>query len=152
MKRVSVSYLLILLGLIFGGSGCQERDPQALQEVHWDRDMCMRCKMVVSERHHAVQVINIDTGRSYMFDDIGCVILWFDDEKTPWASRAKIWITDVQTGEWIDARNAYYSSGTLTPMAYGFSAHKQKLPHTVSFQEMSQQIFIIEEKNNRRAY
>ncbi len=149
--------LLGVVFLLFIFSGCEKKDPTTLTSVHWDRDMCERCKMVVSDRHHAVQVINILTRRSYMFDDIGCAVLWFDDEKIEWSSKAKIWITDVSTGEWIDAHKALYSTNNITPMAYGFAAHKskdsvKKDEEIVNFEEMSRRVFKIEEKNNARRY
>jgi len=149
--------LLILSTVIFLFNGCEKKDVTALNEVHWDRDMCERCRMVVSERHHAVQVVNIQNGRFYMFDDIGCTVLWFDDEKIDWASKAKIWITDLTTGKWIDARTALYSTQNITPMAYGFAAHKssesiKKGEEIIDFKEMSRRVFKIEEKNNRRRY
>ncbi|MFT7823518.1 MAG: hypothetical protein ABXS92_02030 [Sulfurimonas sp.] len=148
---------ILSLVMIAGFSGCEKKDPTALHEVHWDRDMCVRCKMVVSERHHAVQVINVENGRSYMFDDIGCTILWFHEEKIEWAPKAKIWITDVDTGKWIDARTAFYDTMNITPMAYGFAAHESKESikegeEVVDFEEMSKRIFEIEAKNNRKAY
>jgi hypothetical protein len=61
-----------------------------------------------------------------MFDDIGCMALWFDEEQIPWADEAIVWITDVDSGEWIDAKKAFYDTENITPMAYGFSAHKTK--------------------------
>jgi len=149
--------LFILSIFLFLFNGCEKKDVTALNEVHWDRDMCERCRMVVSERHHAVQVINIQNGRFYMFDDIGCTVLWFDDEKIDWANKAKIWITDLTTGKWIDARTALYSTQNITPMAYGFAAHKSKESikkgeEIIDFKEMSRRVFKIEEKNNRRRY
>jgi hypothetical protein len=82
--------------------------------------------MVVSDRKNTTQAINPQTNKVYMFDDIGCMVLWFDEEKIPWRDKAVIWITDVDTGEWIDARKAFYDTENITPMAYGFSAHKTK--------------------------
>jgi hypothetical protein len=82
--------------------------------------------MVVSDRHNTTQVIDPKTGKKYMFDDIGCMVLWFGDENIEWKNKAIIWITDVDTGKWIDARKAYYDTNNITPMAYGFSAHKTK--------------------------
>ncbi len=154
MKLYKVFTLIILL---FSFNGCEKKDPKVLHDVHWDRDMCERCKMVVSERHHAVQVIHLKTRRSYMFDDIGCAALWFDDEKIEWTSKAKIWITDVKTGKWIDARKAFYDTHNITPMAYGFAAHKSKdsikqNEEIIGFEEMSKRVFILEKKNNARTY
>ena len=115
---------ILLFGLCF--TGCEERSKTDVSKVHWDRDMCARCVMVVSDRHNTTQVKHPDTGKKYMFDDIGCAILWFKDEKIDWKDRAVIWITDVNSGKWIDARTAFYDTENITPMAYGFSAHLTK--------------------------
>jgi len=149
---------LFLATMIFLGlSGCEREISDELKTVHWDRDMCERCKMVVSDRTHGVQVINLQTGRSYMFDDIGCMVLWFRDENITWAPQAKIWITDTVTAKWIDAREALYDTNNITPMAYGFAAHENNSTikpgeKVVGFKEVVQRIFEIEEKKNRRAY
>jgi nitrous oxide reductase accessory protein NosL len=118
-----LSAIFILLTFI----GCDKKAINTQpHEVHWDRDMCARCAMVVSDRDNTTQVINPTNGKVYMFDDIGCMILWFDNEKIPWKDKAVIWITDDKTGKWIDARKAFYDTENITPMAYGFSAHKTK--------------------------
>jgi len=148
--------LFILLSLLITLGGCEKKKPTTeLRDVHWDRDMCERCKMVTSDRHHSVQVINPANGKSYMFDDIGCTLLWFDDEKIEWRDRAKIWITDSQTGKWIDAREAYYDSDSITPMAYGLSAHALRSDikqdaEVLHFKDLHSIIIRIEEKINNR--
>jgi nitrous oxide reductase accessory protein NosL len=83
-----------------------------------------------------------------MFDDIGCTVLWFKDDNISWKNQAKIWITDVDTGEWIDARTAFYDTENITPMAYGFSAHKSKNSikkgqEIVNFEELSKRVIEI---------
>jgi len=121
--------LFLLFGLsltLMSLSGCQKKEDTKARSIHYDRDMCARCAMVVSDRHNTTQVINPKTHKTYKFDDIGCMVLWFDEEKIPWKDQAIIWITDIDTGEWIDARKAYYDTENITPMAYGFSAHKVK--------------------------
>ncbi len=143
MKRVKS--LVIIIGLLLGFSGCEREVNTTLKPVHWDRDMCERCKMVVSDRKHAVQVINPQDGRSYMFDDLGCMVLWFHNEAVPWASTAVIWITDAASGAWIDARKAFYDSGNITPMAYGYAAHAkrsdiEKEKKVLTFSDVSQEI------------
>lgn len=107
-------------------TACEKEITGQFQEIHWDRDMCDRCKMVISERNHAAQVVNMGNGRVYKFDDIGCVPLWFKEENISWKNKANIWITDVDSGEWIDAKTAFYDDMSITPMAYGFAAHKTK--------------------------
>ncbi|MBU0721026.1 hypothetical protein KJ877_06750 [bacterium] len=114
----------ILFASVF--TACNEKSKSEMDEVHWDRDTCARCVMVVSDRHNTVQVKNPETGKSYMFDDIGCMAIWFEDEKIQWKNNALVWITDLKSGEWIDAKKAYYDTQNITPMSYGYSAHKTK--------------------------
>jgi nitrous oxide reductase accessory protein NosL len=156
---MNVVKLLFLVSFLFVVNGCEKKKiTTELHEVHWDRDMCARCKMVTSDRHHAVQVINPKDGKAYMFDDIGCTLLWFEDEKIGWKDKAKIWITDVDTKKWIDARTAYYDTENITPMAYGFAAHadKKHIKNTtelVSYDALFKKVLEIEKNNNsRRAY
>ena len=118
-------YLLFLpLFVIF--LGCQDRVEQGASKIHWDRDMCDRCVMVISDRKNTVQLKDPTTNKLHKFDDIGCMALWFIDEDIEYKDSVAIWVTDVESGEWCDARKAYYTSGNITPMAFGFSAHKSK--------------------------
>ncbi len=118
---------LLLLPLVFVFLvGCGGGDGDAHPKVHWDRDMCAYCKMVVSDRHYVSVVIEPKRSKSYAFDDIGCCIKWFAENRFDWEENAKIFISDSKTGEFIDARKAYYDIGAITPMDYGFSAYKNK--------------------------
>ena len=157
MSVVKTLFFTVLL--LLGFNGCEKKQiTTELQEVHWDRDMCERCKMVTSDRHHTVQVINPQNGKAYMFDDIGCALLWFDEEKIAWKDQAKVWITDAKTAEWIDAKTAYYDTENVTPMAYGFAAHLNKSDikegkEVILYDALFKRVSEIEKKNNnRRAY
>ncbi|WP_418640755.1 hypothetical protein [Sulfurimonas sp. ST-27] len=120
-------FLFVTLTLtLITTTGCDKKSSSQVHEVHYDRDMCARCAMVISDRKNTVEVINPSTGKYYLFDDIGCMVLWFDNEQIPWKDKAVIWVTDAKTGKWINARTAYYDTENITPMAYGFSAHKSK--------------------------
>ncbi len=146
MTKLLLFIFYALIFILF--SGCEERSKTDVAEVHWDRDMCARCVMVVSDRHNTTQVRNPKTGKKYMFDDIGCTILWFKNEKIAWKDQAIIWITDANTGEWIDARKAFYDTENVTPMAYGFSAHKDKNAikegqEIIDFEELSRRVIKI---------
>jgi len=121
-----IKLLLLTITLATLQTGCEERSKTDVAKVHWDRDMCARCVMVVSDRQNSVQVREPKTGKSYMFDDLGCMVLWFKENNIKWQNQAVIWVTDVKTGEWIDAKKAFYDSQNITPMAYGFSAHKKE--------------------------
>jgi len=123
---MSLFKFLISLTLFICLQGCDSKISMDAKKVHWDRDMCERCKMVLSDRKFSAQVLHPDTGRKFAFDDIGCVILWFKEDRIEWAGRAVIWVNDAKTGEWIDARKAWYDVENITPMAYGFGAHLTK--------------------------
>jgi len=153
MKRYNLLALLVLVWVSLF-TGCQKKSDNAITQMHWDRDMCERCKMAISERKFAVQVIDPKTHKSYKFDDIGCAVLWFDEEHIPWRDQAKIWITDAKTGKWIDARTAIYTDDSITPMAFGFAAYtKETVPpnhHTVGFDEVAKRVVEIEKLNQQR--
>ena len=152
MKKFS--FLLLLSLTLFIGSGCQKKADNSAEKMHWDRDMCERCKMAISERKYAVQIVNPSTHKHYKFDDIGCAVLWLDEEHIPWKSEAKIYITDAKTGKWIDARTAIYTDDSITPMAFGFAAYTKKtLPaghHTIDFKEVAHKIPLIEKANTQK--
>jgi len=147
-------FLWIGLVLMIGVTGCEKRPVGAPAEMHWDRDMCDRCKMAISERKFAVEIIDPQRNQTYKFDDIGCAVLWMDETAIPWRSKAIIWITDAKTGEWIDAKKAFYVPGAITPMAFGFAAYSAKtLPEgakTVDFSAASETIREIEKQNSKK--
>jgi len=120
------SIVVLLLGILvlFSMNGCEKTSKTAVSEVHWDRDMCSRCVMVISDRQNTVQVINAKTGKKNVFDDLGCMVIWSQENSLN--LKDKIWVNDVISGEWIDAKEAFYDAGNITPMGYGFSAHKLK--------------------------
>ncbi|WP_281950755.1 hypothetical protein [Nitrosophilus kaiyonis] len=123
-KSLVISHLIFLFFISLAFLGCEKKDyTKEPATMHWDRDMCERCKMAISERKFAVQAID-ENGKVYKFDDIGCLILWQKKEH-PEIHFKKIWITDAKSGEWIDAKEAEYTRDYITPMGYGFGAHKK---------------------------
>ena len=128
--------------------GCDSQLNTQPIAIHWDRDMCERCKMVLSDRKFATQVVNPENAKHYLFDDIGCAVLWFKEAKIAWNEKAIIWVNDARNGEWIDARNAWYDVENVTPMGYGFGAHKTKEAlqdgdEVIDFAEMSRRVIKI---------
>jgi copper chaperone NosL len=118
--------ILIAITIILNFTACEKKITTEVKEIHWDRDMCTRCVMVVSDRNQTVQVINPIDGKTHIFDDIGCAISWFKDQNIKWQDEAVIWINDIKTSKWIDARMAFYDTMNVTPMAYGYGAHETK--------------------------
>jgi len=149
MRKFSL-LLLLLLAII----GCEKKQIGAVEKVHWDRDMCERCKMAVSDRKFAFEIIDPKSGKAYKFDDIGCGVLWLEEEKIPWRDKAIMWVTDAKSGEWIDAKKAYYTDDSITPMAYGFAAYsdktKPKDKALKDFNYVKKMIFEIEKLNTQK--
>jgi nitrous oxide reductase accessory protein NosL len=150
MKKFNLSILLfIFVGLFI--VGCEKKEVGGVAKVHWDRDMCERCKMAISERKFAFEIINPKNDKSYKFDDIGCGILWLDEEKIPWKDSAIFWITDAKDGHWINARTAYYTDESITPMAYGLAAYSKenrpKQTNFLSFEDAKKIVYKVEEFN-----
>lgn len=142
----TIAAMLLVLFL----AGCDSAGGLSPEEVHWDRDGCERCKMIISDRGYAAQIINKQDGKAYKFDDIGCLIMWIIEEKIPWEKEAKIYIIDVKTQKWIDARAAFYSYPNITPMSYGFAAHgdKNTIPkgkEVIGFGEVESRVVKAEE-------
>ena len=124
MLKLKFLFLPFILFLFLGCS--EQKTDNAPAELHWDRDMCDRCVMVISDRKNALQYREPATKKLYKFDDIGCMALWFNEENLSYKDSVKIWITDAKSGEWIDARSAFYTAGNVTPMAFGYSGYKSK--------------------------
>ena len=120
--------LIFIFLSIFLFLGCsQEKQTKGASKMHWDRDMCSRCVMVISDRKNSIQVQMKDSRKVEKFDDIGCMVLWAEEEGISLLnSDSIIWVTDVLSGEWIDARKAIYTADNITPMAFGYSAYKSK--------------------------
>lgn len=149
------SFLIpMMFFVLFGFSGCEKKSVGAVQPMHWDRDMCERCQMAISERKFAVQIIEPKTGKAHKFDDIGCAVLWMKEEKIPWNEEAIIWVTDAKTGKWIDAKKAKYVAGAITPMAYGFAAYTEetmpKHAKAYDFAALSKEMVAIEKSNTKK--
>ena len=144
-KLLKISFIVVL-ALIF--ASCEKKTHKGMHKIHWDRDMCSRCVMVVSDRNQTVQVINPKTSEHHVFDDIGCTVLWFKDQDIKWKDSAIIWINDIKTTKWINARTAYYDTMNVTPMAYGFGAHETKDSiqeglEIVDFEEVTKRVLKI---------
>ncbi len=98
----------------------------------WDREACEECKMALSDPHYSAQVIDAN-GRAYYFDDSGCAILWLS--RQPWKDKARTWVNDVKTSEWIEAQKANWISGDpQTPMGYGFAATLSPIENALDYE------------------
>jgi len=142
------SLLLPFLFLTFLLAACSGEPDTGPGKVRWDRDQCERCAMAVSDPMHSAQVrVHMKDGRSrlYKFDDIGCAVIWLDQQPFGDDPRTEIWVNDYRTGEWIDARKAWYVPGKVTPMGYGLGATTEKEPGALDFEAAGRHIYKVEE-------
>lgn len=141
-------FSLLLLGLLVACSGDPGTGPV---EIKWDRDICERCRMVLSDRLYSAQIRGGAEGqktRVYRFDDVGCAVLWLEQQMWRDDPRTEIWVNDYRTGVWIDARSAHYVKDRITPMAYGLGAQSDPLPGALSYEQAVQHIHLVEERFN----
>jgi len=92
-----------------------------------------QCAMLIKSEHNAAEVIAPD-GRTWFFDDPGCMILWLKERD--WADKAVLWVHTIDTNRWIDARKAWYGIRDATEMRYGFGAREKKCDECIDFEEM----------------
>ncbi len=148
----NLSFLLLFSMLLPVLSACSSDTGSGPKDVKWDRDSCERCRMVLSDRHSSVQVRYQppDKKRSkvVLFDDLGCAVLWLQDK--PWKNdpQTEIWVTDHQTGDWINARQATYIPGKLTPMEYGLGAQLDWEEGGLSFEQAKAHVVQVEKRFN----
>ncbi len=133
------SSAVIFAGALTYGSGgsfllgsCEKKNPKQLPaKLFWDRQTCAQCAMAISDRRYAAQLVKAD-GKAYFFDDIGCALNFIEAQQ--WQDQARIWVTDVNNGEWIDAAKASWQFGDPnTPMGYGFVASLTIFEGTIDF-------------------
>ena len=91
------------------------------------------CGMVIDNLNFASQVIAPD-GKTWFFHDHGGMAAWL--KTRPFENDATIWVHDLDSGQWINGRTAWYSRTDETPMLYGFGAYQSKQTGFVDFMSM----------------
>jgi len=131
MKKCLVFSTLVLLLL----SACISQDPK---EINLHTDECAYCKMVISDRQFASQLVS-DKGKSYPFDSIECMAAYA--YQTPEiAENAKIYTADfTRRGEWLLLENAdiYHADSVPSPMGLSLFAlpRQEAVPAGIENQE-----------------
>jgi copper chaperone NosL len=132
-------------------NGCSAQEATGPVEVRWDRETCTRCAMAVSDRHSSAQVRGAPAGEStrvFVFDDIGCALIWLDGQ--PWKddARTEIWVTDQLTGHWLDARTATFIPGKRSSMGFDLGAQSEASPEGMDLSIARQYIYDIEAREH----
>jgi flagellin-like protein len=98
-----------------------------------DKYADIECSMTIKSQNHSAQVIS-PSGKTWFFDDIGCLIKWLEDKK--FKGDAVLWTHVEDTDDWIDAKKAWYVLTDATPMGYGFGAREHKVKGSINFEQM----------------
>ena len=134
-------FYLIVFSLFFVFTGCEKSNDA--HEHNYDKKplefqlgavKCPQCRMPIVTLNNSVQIISSD-GKTYFFDDVGCMVLWIEDNKGM-LDKLVIWVYAHDTKQWINAKKAYYSLTDRTPMRYGFGAYENTQENLISFEKM----------------
>lgn len=118
--------LIISILLITGFSSCSDSPETGPSEIYYGEDVCIRCKMIISDKKFASQYRN-KSGEIYKFDDTGCMFEYIMDENLQ-PDELEIYVVDHETGRWIEGKQARYvhTEEIKTPMGYGIVAFSDK--------------------------
>jgi hypothetical protein len=120
--------------------------PEGMAEIKWDRDTCVRCSMVISDRRFAAELRGGEKNIVFKFDDIGCAVFWLRDKAKdyPWMAEpaTRFWVSEISgSGEkWLEARKAKYTGGKMSPMGYNQAAVAFAEAGSFDFEEMRQHV------------
>jgi len=137
LTYLTVGAIIVVLLLVFGTEegvkhiykGNTQHKPITIKPKTYQ---CSECKMDIENLEYLAELITIE-GDTYFFDDIGCVILWLEKHQ-PHIS--KILTQTLDTHKWIEAKQAWYSRISPSPMGYGFGAVEKKREKLISYDEM----------------
>jgi hypothetical protein len=107
-------------------------------EPNWEGTRCAYCNNILEDRIHAAQVrFTGADGKSqlHFFDDLGCAVLWLKDHPEADGLDARIWVTDLRSGVWIDARTATFVAGQASPQHHGIGAQWESHPRGMNFDQ-----------------
>lgn len=135
-RAMLISALLVL-------SACWGGDKTGPEDIHWDRDSCELCKMLISDARFVAEVRGGPKNKITKFDDIGCAVNWLNDQDWAGDPATEIWVADVSSTRtnmiWLNARDAHYVKAELTPMNYGYGAVSD-LKQGIDFAQMTAKI------------
>lgn len=154
MSLLRFIFLLPLFVSLVFLSACEEEKLSGAGKVRWDREICARCAMAVSDRNFSAQVRGARADKKtklYKFDDLGCAVIWLDKQKWKDALRTEIWVNDHRNGKWIDARLAWYVKMNNTPMDYGLGAQTEKVEGAFNYDQAKEIIYQVEKRFNRHS-
>ncbi len=135
LSRRQILALLAAAPLV---SACKPQT-EGPEDIRWGRETCEICGMIISEPHYAAEVRGGPEKKLVKFDDIGDAVHWLELQDWRAQPGTEFWVMNSENGtEWLDARQAAYRTGVISPMDYGFAAVKYPASDTVDYAAMYQ--------------
>jgi copper chaperone NosL len=118
MRRSAAKFLALA---ILAAAGCARGRPAPAQ-LDPRNDLCAWCRMPVSDRRLAAQIVRSGEEPKF-FDDLGCLRDHLSGRVL--SPRAAIYVADHRTGAWVSAEAAVYTRcpAVSTPMGSHLLAH-----------------------------
>jgi len=139
--RIIFSTIALASLLLLGG--CFGEEKTGPEKVHWDRDACEMCRMLISDPRFVTQVRGGPKMALHKFDDLGDALHWLIKQDWKNEPTTEIWVADMtseKTVKWLDAKKAYYLDGQMTPMNYGYGAIAQPTGGSMPFVEVKDRV------------
>lgn len=120
MRRITTT-IVTAVGLIATACGPGGSPPATLDTAH---DACAYCRMIVSDRHFAAQIV-APLEEPKFFDDLGCLANYLKTG-APLPARAIVYVADHSTLTWIPAQEAVFTrvDSLTAPMGSHVVAHQ----------------------------
>jgi len=119
-------------------SGCT-RQTEGPEEIRFGRETCTLCGMIISDKQFAAEIRGGPDGALVKFDDIGDAVNWLEKQSWRATDLREFWVMNSENGsDWLDARTAFFLTGAVSPMDYGFAAVATERPGAVSFATMAE--------------
>lgn len=100
-------------------------------------DMCAHCKMAISERRFAAELVGAD-GEAFKFDELGCLLNYV---KAHQPTSVTWFVMDYDTREWLRAEQSHFVKAVQyhTPMNGGIVAFKTQAQAEAAVAQMGGQ-------------
>jgi copper chaperone NosL len=113
---------ILIIGFLL--MGC-EVTPQPLK---YGTDACYACKMTLMDTKFGAEIVT-EKGKVYKFDDINCMVDFYNSEEEPVDKMAHVLVIDFsQPEKFVQGRDAFYikSDQIRSPMSSGIAAFGAK--------------------------
>lgn len=132
----------ILAAVPLALAGCS-RPSDGPEEIRYGREVCARCGMIISDPQFAAEIRGGPDRALAKFDDVGDALHWLEKQAWRQDQLSGFWVMDSVGGkDWLDARQAFYRSGAVSPMGFGFAAVREKGAPAVDYETMRKAVLL----------